>query len=71
MISYSLLLLLFLLSPSLSPPVLPSLSQATQLFVPALSVALVGFSFLSALGSVFANKHGYHVDSSQVRSWRF
>ncbi|XP_062419659.1 solute carrier family 26 member 6-like [Pungitius pungitius] len=49
----------------LSPPVLPSLSQARELFIPALSVALVGFSFLSALGSVFANKHGYHVDSSQ------
>ncbi|KAM8862631.1 solute carrier family 26 member 6 isoform 2-T2 [Spinachia spinachia] len=49
----------------LSPPVLPSLSQARELFLPALSVALVGFSFLSALGSVFANKHGYHVDSSQ------
>ncbi|KAL6119962.1 uncharacterized protein ACO6RY_04417 [Pungitius sinensis] len=49
----------------LSPPVVPSLSQARELFIPALSVALVGFSFLSALGSVFANKHGYHVDSSQ------
>ncbi|KAG7226965.1 hypothetical protein INR49_022279 [Caranx melampygus] len=49
----------------LSPPVLPSLSQVRQLFLPSLSVALVGFSFLSALGSVFANKHGYHVDPSQ------
>ncbi|KAJ4934256.1 hypothetical protein JOQ06_007056, partial [Pogonophryne albipinna] len=49
----------------LSAPVLPSLSQARELFVPALSVALVSFSYLSALGSVFANKHGYHMDSSQ------
>ncbi|XP_071331325.1 solute carrier family 26 member 6 isoform X2 [Trachinotus anak] len=49
----------------LSPPVLPSLSQARELFFPALSVALVGFSFLSAMGSVFAHKHGYRVDPSQ------
>ncbi|XP_034392683.1 solute carrier family 26 member 6 [Cyclopterus lumpus] len=49
----------------LSSPVLPSLSQARELFIPALSVALVGFSFLSAMGSVFAHKHGYHADSSQ------
>ncbi|XP_054464391.1 solute carrier family 26 member 6 [Anoplopoma fimbria] len=49
----------------LSSPVIPSLSQTRELFIPALSVALVGFSFLSAMGSVFAHKHGYHVDSSQ------
>ncbi|KAM9751003.1 solute carrier family 26 member 6 [Menidia menidia] len=49
----------------LSPPVVPSLSQFRDLFIPALSVALVGFSFLSAMGSVFAQKHGYQVDSSQ------
>ncbi|XP_041802712.1 solute carrier family 26 member 6 [Chelmon rostratus] len=49
----------------LSSPVLPPLSQATDLFIPALSLALVGFSFHSALGSVFAHKHGYRVDSSQ------
>lgn len=49
----------------LSPPVLPSLSQFRDLFIPALSTALVGFSFLSAMGSMFADKHGYRVDSSQ------
>ncbi|KAK5863275.1 hypothetical protein PBY51_000317 [Eleginops maclovinus] len=49
----------------LAAPVLPSVSQARELFLPALSVALVSFSYLSALGSVFANKHGYHMDSSQ------
>ncbi|XP_067447768.1 solute carrier family 26 member 6-like [Thunnus thynnus] len=49
----------------LSSPVLPSLSQARELFIPALSTALVGFSFLSAMGSVFAHKHGYRVNSSQ------
>ncbi|KAE8293228.1 Solute carrier family 26 member 6 [Larimichthys crocea] len=49
----------------LSPPALPSLSQVRELFVPALSLALVGFSFHSALGSVFAHKHGYCVDLSQ------
>ncbi|KAM7404423.1 hypothetical protein PAMP_011768 [Pampus punctatissimus] len=49
----------------LSSPVFPSLSQARELFIPALSAALVGFSFLSAIGSMFAHKHGYHVDSSQ------
>lgn len=52
---------------SLSPPIVPSLSMARELFVPALSVALVGFSFLSAMGSVFAHKHGYQFDSSQVQ----
>ncbi|XP_028308171.1 solute carrier family 26 member 6 isoform X1 [Gouania willdenowi] len=46
-------------------PVLPSLSQSTELFIPALSTALIGFSVVSALGSVFAHKHGYQVDSSQ------
>ncbi|XP_034551143.1 solute carrier family 26 member 6 [Notolabrus celidotus] len=49
----------------LSLPVLPSLSQARELFIPALCVALVGFSFLSAMGSVFARKHNYQVDPSQ------
>ncbi|XP_070695156.1 solute carrier family 26 member 6-like [Pempheris klunzingeri] len=49
----------------LSSPVVPSLSQARELLIPALSVALVGFSFHSAMGSVFAHKHGYRVDPSQ------
>ncbi|XP_039460301.1 prestin-like isoform X7 [Oreochromis aureus] len=49
----------------LSPPALPSLSQSRELFIPALSLALIGFSFLSAMGSMFANKHGYRVDPSQ------
>ncbi|XP_061829038.1 prestin-like [Nerophis lumbriciformis] len=49
----------------LSAPILPSLSKASELFIPALSVAVVGFSFHTALGSVFARKHGYHFDSSQ------
>ncbi|XP_061636569.1 prestin-like isoform X4 [Phyllopteryx taeniolatus] len=49
----------------LSSPIVPSLSLVRELFIPALSVALVGFSFLSAMGSVFAHKHGYHFDSSQ------
>ncbi|XP_077400288.1 prestin isoform X4 [Vanacampus margaritifer] len=49
----------------LSAPVLPSLSMVRELFIPALSVALVGFSFLSAMGSAFAHKHGYRFDSSQ------
>ncbi|XP_061688974.1 prestin-like isoform X3 [Syngnathoides biaculeatus] len=49
----------------LSSPILPSLSLVRELFIPALSVALVGFSFLSTMGSVFAHKHGYHFDSSQ------
>ncbi|XP_041654926.1 solute carrier family 26 member 6 isoform X2 [Cheilinus undulatus] len=49
----------------LTPPVLPSLSQVRELFIPALCVALVGFSFLSTMGSVFACKHDYRVDPSQ------
>ncbi|XP_060913165.1 solute carrier family 26 member 6 [Labrus mixtus] len=49
----------------LSPPVIPSLSQVRELFIPALCAALVGFSFLSAMGSVFARKHSSHVDPSQ------
>ncbi|XP_022059025.1 prestin isoform X5 [Acanthochromis polyacanthus] len=49
----------------LSPPVLPSISQTRELFIPVLSTALVGFSFLSAMGSVFANKHGYRFDPNQ------
>ncbi|GLD45807.1 solute carrier family 26 member 6-like isoform X1 [Lates japonicus] len=42
----------------LSPPVLP-LSQARELFLPALSVALLASVSSSAMGSVFAHKHGY------------
>ncbi len=61
----------FLLRSSLSSPALPSLSQARELFIPALSVALVGFSFHSTLSSVFAHKHDYHVDLSQVHSQHF
>uniref|UniRef100_A0A3B4ZAA9 Solute carrier family 26 member 6 n=1 Tax=Stegastes partitus TaxID=144197 RepID=A0A3B4ZAA9_9TELE len=49
----------------LSPPVLPSLCQARELFIPALSTALVGLSFLSSVGSMFANKHGYRIDPNQ------
>lgn len=49
----------------LSPPVLPSISQTRELFIPVLSTALVGFSFLSAMGSGFANKHGYQYDPNQ------
>ncbi|XP_057685943.1 solute carrier family 26 member 6 isoform X3 [Corythoichthys intestinalis] len=49
----------------LSPPIVPSLSLVRELFIPALSVALVGFSFHTAMGSMFAHKHGYHFDSSQ------
>ncbi|XP_077457680.1 prestin isoform X3 [Stigmatopora argus] len=49
----------------LSPPIIPSLSRVRELFVPAFSVALVGFSFHTAMGSMFAHRHGYHFDSSQ------
>ncbi|KAK7884614.1 hypothetical protein WMY93_027737 [Mugilogobius chulae] len=49
----------------LSAPSLPSLSRLSSLFLPALSAALVGFSFLSAMGAVFAQKHGYKVDHNQ------
>ncbi|TKS77285.1 Prestin Solute carrier family 26 member 5 [Collichthys lucidus] len=48
------------------PVVIPwELILVRELFVPALSLALVGFSFHSALGSVFAHKHGYCVNLSQ------
>lgn len=49
----------------LSPPTLPSLSSLPELFLPALSSALVGFSFLSAVESMFAQKYGYKVDHNQ------
>lgn len=49
----------------LSPPTLPSLSSLPELFLPALSAALVGFSFLSAVGSMFAQKYEYKVDHNQ------
>ena len=69
--SFLLVLCLLPLCCSLSSPVIPSLSQARELFVPALSVALVGFSFHSAVGSVLARKHGYHLDFGQVQSLQF
>ncbi|XP_055079331.1 solute carrier family 26 member 6 [Periophthalmus magnuspinnatus] len=49
----------------LSLPSLPCLSSLSSLLLPALSAALVGFSFLSALGTVFAQKHGYKVNHNQ------
>ncbi|XP_077580458.1 prestin isoform X1 [Stigmatopora nigra] len=49
----------------LSPPIIPSFSRVRELFIPAFSVALVGFSFHTAMGSMFAQRHGYHFDSSQ------
>ncbi|KAM3617418.1 uncharacterized protein V6R79_005903 [Siganus canaliculatus] len=49
----------------LCPPSLPPLSQVRELIVPALAVAVVGFSFHSALSSLFARKHNYHVDLGQ------
>lgn len=51
---------------SLAPPALPSVSRSIELFLPALSVALVSFSFHSSLSSMFASKHDYHVDMHQV-----
>nr|XP_046253625.1 solute carrier family 26 member 6-like isoform X2 [Scatophagus argus] len=51
----------------LSSPVLPSLSlsQARELFIPSLSLALVGFTFHSVFGSMFAHKHNYILDLRQ------
>ncbi|XP_075882275.1 prestin isoform X2 [Nelusetta ayraudi] len=49
----------------LAPPALPSLSRSMELFLPALSVALVSFSFHSSLSSMFARKHDYRVDMHQ------
>ncbi|XP_055021624.1 solute carrier family 26 member 6 [Boleophthalmus pectinirostris] len=46
-------------------PALPSLSSLSSLLLPSLSTALVGFSFLSAMGTVFAQKHGYKVNHNQ------
>nr|XP_046199369.1 solute carrier family 26 member 6 isoform X7 [Oncorhynchus gorbuscha] len=49
----------------LSPPALPSLAQAKQLFGPALSLAVVGFGFTSSMGRMFAHRHDYTIDSNQ------
>ncbi|KAM9431545.1 solute carrier family 26 member 6 isoform 1-T3 [Salvelinus alpinus] len=49
----------------LSPPALPSLAQAKELFGPALSLAVVGFGFTSSMGRMFAHKHDYAIDSNQ------
>ncbi|KAG9340302.1 hypothetical protein JZ751_021749 [Albula glossodonta] len=52
----------------LSPPVLPtlsSLSRLSELFAPALALAVVGFGFTVSMGKMFAFKHGYAVDSNQ------
>ncbi|KAF7652049.1 hypothetical protein LDENG_00102270 [Lucifuga dentata] len=54
-----------LIPSGLSSPVLPHLSQVRELFIPALSAALVCFSFQSAIGKAFAHKHGYHFDPNQ------
>lgn len=64
----TLTLLLLLVFSSLSPPVLPCLSRTRELFVPALSVALVGFSLHLTVCSIFAHRHGYRVDTHQVPS---
>ncbi|CAB1336278.1 unnamed protein product [Coregonus sp. 'balchen'] len=40
--------------------------QAKELFGPALSLAVVGLGFTSSMGRMFAQKHGYTLDSNQL-----
>ncbi|XP_063065746.1 prestin [Engraulis encrasicolus] len=50
----------------LSPPSLPPLSSFSKdLLVPAFALAVVSFGFTASLGTMFALKHGYTIDSNQ------
>ncbi|XP_062397069.1 solute carrier family 26 member 6 [Sardina pilchardus] len=49
----------------LSAPSLPPLSLSQDLLLPAFALAVVGFGFTASLGTMFALKHGYSIDSNQ------
>ncbi|XP_041954802.1 solute carrier family 26 member 6 isoform X2 [Alosa sapidissima] len=49
----------------LSAPSLPPLSLSQDLLLPAFALAVVGFGFTASLGTMFALKHGYTIDSNQ------
>lgn len=48
----------------------PSPKLFPRLVGPAFAIAVVGFAIAISLGKIFALRHGYRVDSNQVRGGR-
>lgn len=53
--------------PSLSSPRVPDVSVFGEVVGDAFALAVVGYAISISLGKTFALKHGYKVDSNQVR----
>lgn len=52
---------------SLSSPTAPDVSVFGEVVGDAFALAIVGYAISISLGKTFALKHGYKVDSNQVR----
>lgn len=52
---------------SLSPPRIPDVSLFGEVIGDAFALAIVGYAISISLGKTFALKHGYRVDSNQVK----
>lgn len=55
------------LLPSLSSPIVPDVSIFREVIGDAFALALVAYAISISLGKTFALKHGYRVDSNQVK----
>lgn len=51
----------------LQPPAVPNTNVFSEVVVDAFALAVVGYAISISLGKTFALKHGYKVDSNQVR----
>lgn len=58
---------MLILYTSLSSPSLPDVSVFGEVIGDAFALAIVGYAISISLGKTFALKHGYKVDSNQVR----
>lgn len=52
---------------SLSPPSVPDVILFQEVIGDAFAIAIVGYAISFSLGKTFALKHGYKVDSNQVK----
>lgn len=53
---------------SLSSPSVPDVSLFGEVIGDAFALAIVGYAISISLGKTFALKHGYKVDSNQVKT---
>ena len=49
------------------PPAFPPASKFSSVWVDAIAIALVSFTINISMAKLFSTKHGYNLDSNQVR----